>query len=153
MNKSVGLARVIAAIATVVAVVAPGWAQSAESAEQELIELQHRWAAARVKGDTAFLERLYAKEFRIVTIDGSFSDRDADIALFSSGVLKPEYIRDEDMEVSIYGDVAIVTGRELMGGTYKGERDELAVRFTSIYVRRDGRWQLVAGHATQLPKR
>jgi uncharacterized protein (TIGR02246 family) len=123
------------------------------AAEQELIELQHRWAAARVKGDTAFLERLYAKEFRIVTIDGSFSDCDADIALFSSGLLKPEYIRDEDMEVSIYGDVAIVTGRELMGGTYKGERGELAVRFTSVYVRRDGRWQIVAGHATQLPKR
>jgi hypothetical protein len=52
------------------------------------------------------------------------------------------------MKVSIYGEVAVVTGRERMSGSYKGRFAELAVLFTNAFVWRDGRWQLVTHHST-----
>jgi hypothetical protein len=53
--------------------------------EQELIKTQNDWAAARVKRDVEFLERLYAKEFRITALDGNLVERAADIANFVAG--------------------------------------------------------------------
>jgi ketosteroid isomerase-like protein len=141
------------AAATALALVAllaqvPGWAQPAADSEKQLITLQDRWAKARVARDVAFLERLYAKEFRITAMNGTIVERDADIAKFASGELKPESITDEDLKVSLYGDVALVTGRENMRGPYQGRSFELSIRFTNVFVWRDGRWQLVAHHST-----
>lgn len=130
----------------------PSMAQSNGKTEEELIKIQNDWAIARVKGDIAFLERLYAKEFRIQSTNGSVVERDADIANFATGALKPDYVKDEDMKVSVYGDTAIVTGIENVGGTYKGNYGEFSSRFTNVFVRRDGRWQLVAGQGTEIRK-
>ncbi|HJU38188.1 MAG TPA: nuclear transport factor 2 family protein, partial [Tahibacter sp.] len=125
-------------------------AQSPGPAEAELIGLQNAWAAARIDGDTAFLEKLYAKEFRIVNAGGGVVGRDADIALFATRTIRPEYIRDEDMRVSRYGDTALVTGVEKLKGTYNGVPGEMALRFTNVYVRRDARWQMVSHHSTRI---
>ena len=136
-----------------VMVLVPSWAQFPDETEKELIRLQNDWAATRVKGEVAFLETLYAKEFRITTAGGSIVERDDDIALFASRAIKPEYIRDEEMKVSVYGDAAVVTGIENLKGTYKGVFGEMALRFTNVFVRRDGRWQLVAHQSTLVPKK
>jgi len=130
----------------------PSWTQSQDDTEQALITLQHVWATARVQRDVAFLQNLYAKEFRITSLNGSVVTRDADIAAFASGTLKPESVTNEDMTVSVYGDTAIVTGLEKMRGTYKGAFGEFTVRFTNVFVRRDGCWQLVTHQSTEVRK-
>jgi ketosteroid isomerase-like protein len=90
-------------------------------------------------------------------MDGAVATRAEDIAMFKEGRIKPEFVRDQDMNVSIYGDVAVVTGVENVGGTYpagplKGQRAELSLRFANVFVHRDGRWQLVLHQGTQIPK-
>lgn len=135
----------------------PSVAQSPGETERELLAIQKQWADARVKPDIAYLERLYAKEFRVHTMYGSVASREDDIAMFREGKIKPDFVRDEDMNVSVYGEVGIVTGIENVGGTYpsgplKGQYGELSMRFTTIFVRRDGRWQLVLAQGTPIPK-
>lgn len=153
MNRFAGVMKHVAAIGFLgLMILVPIWTQSLGETEKELIRLQNQWGTARIKGDVAFLENLYAKEFRITAMDGSVVERDADIAVFASRAMKPESITDEDMKVSIYGygDVAVVTGRENLKGTYKGVFGEFALRFTNVFVRRDGRWQLVTHHSTEV---
>jgi Domain of unknown function (DUF4440) len=104
-----------------VTVAATSMAQSRVEAEKELIRIQNEWATARIKGDVAFLEHLYAKEFRITSMNGSVVTRDADIGVFRSGEMKPESIVGEDMKVSVYDNTAIVTGVE--GFDYPVRRD------------------------------
>ena len=142
-------ARMLSTLAAV-ALTFAAHAQSPGPAETELIGLQHAWAAARVDGDTAFLEKLYAKEFRITNAGGGVVERDADIALLATRTIRPEYIRDDDMRVSRYGDIALVTGVEKLKGTYNGVPGEMALRFTNVYVRRDARWQMVSHHSTRI---
>jgi ketosteroid isomerase-like protein len=122
-------------------------------AEKELLAIQQQWAKARIDQDVKFLERLYAKEFWITAMNGSRVTRAEDIGVFASGDMKPEHISDHDMNVTVYPDFAIVTGREHVKGTYKGMAGDYMLAFTNVYVRRDGRWQMVTHHSTPLPKR
>lgn len=121
--------------------------------EKELLKIQDEWAAARVNRDVPYLEKLYAKEFRITNIGGSSVTRQQDIDNFASGDLRPESVVDEEIKVAVYGNTAVVTGIENVKGTYKGNRGEFSIRFTNVFVRRDKRWQLVVHHGTQIPKK
>jgi ketosteroid isomerase-like protein len=140
--------RIVAVSALVFAFSVLGTGRAENDAEQELIGIEIAWRKARVAADIAFLELLYAKELRITGSDGSIIERDADISGFASGAIRPEFIEAEDMRVLLYGGVAVVTGRDHLKGTYRGTPGEGRVRFTHVFVHRDGRWQLVASQGT-----
>lgn len=121
--------------------------------EKELIKIQNDWAEARVRRDVAFLEKLYAAEFHITNIGGNVVERAADIVNFTSGDLKPEIVKNEEMKVALYGKTAIVTGIEYVKGTYKNFPGEFWMRFTNIYIHRSGGWQMVSHHSTEIRNR
>lgn len=120
------------------------------SVETEIAALIDQWAEARVKGDTAFLERFYAAELRIGQMNGALIDRNDDIALFAARRIKPEYIRNTDVRVSVYGETAVVSGVESLKGTYDGRPGEMSLRVLEVLVHRDGRWQLVAAQSAAI---
>jgi len=150
MSKFSGVRKCLVCIALLSLLVpGPSRARSASDTGKEIIKLEDDWRTARIKGDVAFLEKFYAKELRITGSDGSIIERNSDIALFASGQVKPDYIKYEDLKVSVYCDgVVVVTGLDRLRGTYKGQSGEIVSRFTDILVRRDGRWQLVSTQAT-----
>jgi ketosteroid isomerase-like protein len=121
--------------------------------EQTFLKLQHDWAEARKNADMRFLESFYAKEFTVGSMTGGESTRAQDIAMFSSGDLKPAVIEDTEMHVSMYGETAMVTGLEHLEGTYRGNSGKFDLRFTNVFVYRDGRWQIVRHQAAQVQKR
>ena len=115
---------------------------------REITRLEDAWRQARIDGDVAFLETFYAKEFRVQNMAGEVQSRADDIGMFARRDIRPEYIRHGPLDISVYGDTAIVTGRDELKGTYRGTPGTLALRFTDVLVRRDGRWQLVLQQAT-----
>ena len=119
-------------------------------AEAELRALEIQWAQARVDNDTVFLERFYAPELKLQNNDGSVIAREDDIALFAAHRIKPEYIHDTDIRVMVYGDSAVMTGIESLKGTYNGHPGEMSLRFTNVFIHRDGRWQLAAHQSTTI---
>ena len=123
-------------------------AQSVRGPESDLAKIEDEWIQARLKGDVTYLERLYGPELRITGTDGSVIERNTDIARFASGAIKPQSMEREDMRITVYGDAAVVIGRDNLKGSYNGVPGVGSVRFTHVYVRRDGRWQLVASQGT-----
>jgi ketosteroid isomerase-like protein len=121
----------------------PSYSQAGDADKRTFIKLQHDWAEARKKGDVAFLENFYAKEFTVGTANGTESSRAQDLEMFSSGDMKPTVIKDDQMKVYIYGNTALVTGVEHVEGTYKGHAGLFDTRFANVFVYRDHRWQLV----------
>jgi ketosteroid isomerase-like protein len=58
----------------------------------------------------------------------------------------------DDINVRVYGDTAIVTGRSTAKGKDQyGTMDEQR-RWTRVLVRRDGRWQFVHFQGTPITK-
>lgn len=127
-------------------------ARSPESDKREIVQAEDAWRKARIAGDIAFLERFYAQEARIQNISGDVVSRADDIAIFAAGKIKPKFIDHGPLDVTVYGDTAVVTGVDHLGGTAFGRYGEMYLRFTDVLVRRDGRWQLVVQQATKTSK-
>lgn len=106
-------------------------------------ELQKLFAGlneAITKKDQATLERLYADEFQFIRPSGAVIDKKAQISgimgndpLSSTPVPTPSFDR-----LLIHGDVAI--SRSTLRGA----------AINSIFVKKDGRWQLLQAQATRL---
>ncbi|MBV8971670.1 MAG: nuclear transport factor 2 family protein [Sphingomonadaceae bacterium] len=131
-------------------VVAEAGAAAAPPADDvaAITALEDAWRQARIDGDTAFLERFYAAEFRVQGMDGRVVPRADDIGLFARREVRPESIRHGPLDIRVYGDSAVVTGVDDMKGCYRANCGAVRLRFTDVLVRRDGRWQMVVEQAT-----
>ena len=54
----------------------------------------------------------------------------------------------DDVKTRVFGDAAVVTGRTHGIGAFEGTGYEVVIRFTDTFMRRAGRWQAVASHAS-----
>jgi hypothetical protein len=55
------------------------------------------------------------------------------------------------VQARVFGDAAVVTGRTHGVGEFAGTGYDVTIRFTDMFVRRDGHWQAVASHASVIP--
>lgn len=65
-------------------------------------------------------------------------------AWLDGGHLAVERYETHDLEVRLFGETAIATGRVVSSGVRNGERFDVDVRFTQVWLRRDGVWLRVA---------
>ena len=149
--------RLILVIVLIVAgLAAPGIAQRGGAAKEEvaLAELQQKLAKAWLSGDRATVERIIAPDWKYTTPDGRMSDRAAVFAdVFETRRHKIHRVDIDEVTARVFGDAAVVTGRTHGAGEFEGSAYDVVIRFTDTFVRRDGRWQAVASHASVVAPR
>lgn len=118
--------------------------------EQTLMRIEQEMTDALVKGDVSASERYLADSYTFTAPDGDVSDKARSIADLKSGDLKFESSVLDDMKVQVYGDTAIVTYTSTDKGAYKGKDLSGRYRWTDVFVKRGGNWQLVAGHGARI---
>jgi hypothetical protein len=117
--------------------------------EAVLVELQQVLAAAWTSGDRAAIERIIAPGWTSTGPDGSLTDRATVLAqVFETGAHRIRRLEIDDVEARVFGDAAVVTGRTHGVGEFNDTPYDVVIRFTDTFVRRDGRWQAVASHAS-----
>jgi ketosteroid isomerase-like protein len=118
---------------------------------QELAEIQQRLAEAWVASDRAAIERIVASDWTVTGPDGRVSTRgDVLREVFDTKVHCITSLLIDDVRVRVFGDAAVVTGRTHGRGEYGKVPYDVVIRFTDVFVRREGRWQAVASHASLL---
>jgi len=105
---------------------------------------------ALLQADTVALSRMVAEEFTEVSRLGQLRTRADNIRDIASGVLKLTSVKYDSLTVRIYGDVAVLSGIADNAGTFRGFPFSGKIRYTRIFVRRDGRWQAVAMQQTSM---
>jgi hypothetical protein len=70
------------------------------------------------------------------------------IGFLRSGRMKFQRYETSDIRIRVYGDAAVVTGRLLRTRSINGRDIDDNWRFTKVYARPAGRWQVVAWHAS-----
>ena len=115
-----------------------------------LRQLDQERIQAQVGADAAALDRLYAEDFIGIGPSGTVRTKAQVIADFTSGSLRFQSITTDDVKWRVYGDTAVETGRSTMNGQDRGKVVPRDNRFTRVWVRRQGRWQLVANHYSLL---
>jgi ketosteroid isomerase-like protein len=88
----------------------------------------------------------------IITTDpsGRVTDKTQDRLDLSSGDFKIQSEELSDLKVHIYSNTAVVAGTNIVKGTYKGQDINGKYRFTDTWVKRNGKWQVVASQYTKV---
>jgi len=116
------------------------------SVEQTIRELDKERIQAQIGADASALDRLYADDFIGVGPSGTVRNKAQVISDFTSGELKFQSITTDEVQVRVYENTVVETGLSTMIGQDKGKAVPRDTRFTRVWVRRHGRWQLVANH-------
>ena len=118
--------------------------------EQELLKKNKEYDEALVQEDVSALERIFADEFVYTSTAGELINMGQQLEAIKSGDLKIEYGKSDEVRVRVYGNTAVMTGRFIAKGEYKGKVFEAPERYTAVWVMRQGRWQLVAEQGTRV---
>jgi hypothetical protein len=137
--------------------------------EQEIMRLENELVKAGLRGDAATTDRLMADDYFFMTRDGvvhenlkasllvrmksgqSRSDLLASMKSGESDEPKPHLTIIEDAQVHVHGDTGVVIVRSAYKSlTKEGRVIEVPTRFMHVWVRQEGRWQLVAGSSTRI---
>jgi len=123
--------------------------QATAAVSKEIRALEDTWNDARARADVAALDRLLADGWTVVHGDGSINTKAEYLADLKSGARRFDGgVAVSDFTVRVYGDTAIAAGTSESKVTIDGRPQGGSLRFTRVYVRRDGRWVMVATHAT-----
>ena len=122
-------------------------------AQQEVLQFERDACKAFLEADVVALERVLTPDFTLTITNGEVSTRADEINELHSGKVHYDVFENYDMLARLYGDsVAVVLGKTRVKGTADGKLFDRVVQFTDTLIRRDGRWQLAAGHVSRLEK-
>ncbi len=120
------------------------------SVEQAIRELDYERIQAQIGANAVALNRIYADDFIGIGPSGTVRTKPQVISDFTSGDLKFQSITTDDVQVRVYGNTAVETGRSTMIGQDKGKAVPRDNRFTRVWIKQVGRWRLVANHYSPL---
>jgi ketosteroid isomerase-like protein len=119
---------------------------------QELSQLEQRLMKAAVEKDLDTYGSILASDWTTIDVTGRVLSKSQVMQEFASQDRQIETARIDDIRVRELGGVAVVTGRTTATGRYRGERSSIVLRFTDVFVKRDGRWQIVASQGTPVAR-
>jgi ketosteroid isomerase-like protein len=137
-------------VLSIVVIAGPGVARAAAQPPDatEVERVENARLDAMFKGDIDAVAAVIADEFILTSANGQVSDRTQYLArLRAAQGPRPQLLHDE-VKVQVFGDAAIITGRSR--SVVNGEERPGRVRYTHVYVRRNGAWQMVAMHVSTI---
>ncbi len=148
----------IAVMAAVLALAIGGPAQTpaqtkTTKAEQELLSLMQDWMNAEVKADMAYLDRFIADDCVITDPVGTVWTKAQFLGGLKSGEGAVQSFVLDNMKARIYGDAAVVNGRMTAKQKFQGQDISGQYQCTDTFIKKDGRWQVVAIHLSMIPQK
>ena len=112
----------------------------------ELVALSHDLVRAVQEHETTRLESLLADEFTLDGAAGALAR--SELLEASAGRYVIEDFAYEEIDPQVYGNMAVVVSRYRQRAKLDDRDASGELRITDVWVRRDGRWQIVRRHAT-----
>src|SRR5262249_42799753 len=125
-----------------------GSSRSAQSVEQELTKLERRWIEAMTLGDTGALNQIMAGDYLSTNQDGTVSNKAQLIEEAKQGRFKDASFTSKEALVRVYGNTAVITSSDVIQGRIGGQAVNSELRHTSIWVKRQGQWQIIGWQGT-----
>ncbi|HVO61186.1 MAG TPA: nuclear transport factor 2 family protein [Terriglobales bacterium] len=123
-------------------------AASAQKASEggNVLGLEKRWTDAYRERNINILSSLLAEDFVITVEDGNTYGKEGYITHTADSSVHVDLAQQTDMHVHTHGNTAVITGFYHERGTSKGKPYEYHDRFTDVWTKTDGRWQVIASH-------
>jgi len=100
------------------------------------------------------MDHILADEFKLTQSGASANQADIlDTLKVTPGSGRPEpKFSTEDVQSRVEGDTVILTGRFYSADGTRRQTGTMEARYTDTYVKRQGRWQVVASQLTRIPQ-
>jgi ketosteroid isomerase-like protein len=117
-----------------------------------LADIEQQLTKLVLAGDQAGYSAFLTDDWSVINTDGQILTKDQVLReMFVTGERRIDAIAVDDVKVRLLGDVAVVTGRTAASGVVRGTTITATLRFTDVFVRRNGRWQIAASQGTRVP--
>jgi ketosteroid isomerase-like protein len=121
-----------------------------KSDQETLVELERRWNEAFYSKDVSFIETVLAAEFVATYDDGSRGDKAKELTQVAEFNQRVESAVQDEFAVKIYGDTAVVWFTLHLTGVRQGLPAQVTLRYTDVFVVRDGQWRCVSSQSTKV---
>lgn len=117
---------------------------------REIEQLTASWADAELRGDHVFLAGLLADDFTAVGPLGFLLTRELWLNRYRGGALQNSAFTFDETQTRLYGDSAIVIGKQSQQATVQGRDASGEFRVTLVFERISGSWRLASVHLSQI---
>jgi ketosteroid isomerase-like protein len=118
-----------------------------ETIETQIINAEERLRQAMLASDVSVLSELLAPEIIITSHLGELLGKQDDLAAHASGLIQIHDLKPSEQHIQIHGELAIVSVRMQLSGSYNGSPANGDFRFTRVWaVSSSGAWHIVAAH-------
>lgn len=127
-----------------------------KTVEQEIRTVISRWADAVKRRDVAVLDRMFADDLFITDYGGATRGKKEELDILKpSATTRTVSVVNESVAVRTYpkSNTAVVTAIVRMVFRTNGRDSTMAMRYTSVWEKRSGRWQLTVLQTTRLAPR
>jgi ketosteroid isomerase-like protein len=122
--------------------------RDADSTAKDLNDIEQRLAKAWVDGDRNTISAFLAPDWSVIDVGGRFLTKEQVFQEAFAEERKIGALTIDDVKVRSFGDTAVVTGRTTLGGGDRETDSSVVFRFTDVFARRNGGWQVVASQGT-----
>src|SRR5260370_8078743 len=116
----------------------------------QLKKMEQERMQAVVKGDTTTLDRMTGNDYFFIDSQGRVRKKQDTLSAIKSGDIKIESTDLDDLDVHVYGNTAVLTGKSVSKGQIGGQDSSGTYRFLRVYVKQGGQWKSVAFQQTKV---
>jgi uncharacterized protein (TIGR02246 family) len=120
--------------------------------EQEVRKLERAWLDAYEKRDVEAMNAIVADDFTITFSDGAMQTKPQIIESLKRPRGSSSTFVTEGVQSRVYGDTVILIGLVISEWKQNDKPMTDRSRYTDTYVKRNGKWQVVASHLSNAPK-
>ncbi len=118
---------------------------------QTIIDLDRKRMHAMAAKDIATLEAVLADDLIYTHSSARLDTKKSLIGGMTSGSAVYTSCEPSDVKAQDFGDTVVLTGIAQIKVVVGGTPNAFGVRFTDVYARRNGKWQMVTWQSTRLP--
>jgi ketosteroid isomerase-like protein len=131
---------------------ANGQSRDSTVVRSQLLEIEREIARANNECDYRYFDHIEADEFVFTDATGGLTTKKEDLAGEKSCRKNATAQTFDEVIVQPHGSWAVLSARTTMSFVDReGHSGTRQNRFTDVFIWRDGRWQLVAGHSSRIP--
>jgi ketosteroid isomerase-like protein len=116
-----------------------------------VIELDRKRMTAMAQKDIATLNEVIADDLIYTHSSARLDTKQSLIGNMESGSTVYNSVVPSEVKAQDLGDTVVLTGLCRIGVNSGGNAMNFGVRFTDVYARRNGKWQMVAWQSTRTP--
>lgn len=118
--------------------------------EMTIKTLEEKLRQAMLSSDVFVLDELIADDLAFTAPNGLVVNKQMDLEAHHSGTTKFTKINIGDRQIHDYGSCVVVMVKAELAGTHNEQAFSGIYCYTRLWMKRQERWQIVAGHVSQV---